>query len=402
MKKKIIVVIILFLFQSIIANLGHPVTPAFVRALGLKDYMFGIFYTLMSLGLMIGSPIWGMLGDKFPKRPLIVGGLLLYSCGQWLFGYSGDVVWMGIARFLSGLGASSVMTLFTSYLVAHSDPEKRSKNLGYMGAAVTLGASIGYYLGGFISTNPWVTSVLNIHDYRQIFLVQTIVNTIFALAVVCFFRDNVSKKNHEQAIVGAPAAHSHQPLSLILFLLSLTFFTIGATNISKFLDVYFNDLGYSPEALGTFVFFTGITSIVTSVAIVPLLARIRRQILLMMAVQILGALIIFIVFRLNHFIFVIYSVFMIYIALKAIYQPLEQSYISRHVRSGKYATLLGWRQAFVSIGMVLGPLGGGFLYEKSPLILFDSSGLFFLIGALMLAGVYILKRTKNRHIGRLE
>jgi DHA1 family multidrug resistance protein-like MFS transporter len=43
MKKSIIPLILYFLFQGLLHNLGHPVTPAFVRSLEIKDYMFGVF-----------------------------------------------------------------------------------------------------------------------------------------------------------------------------------------------------------------------------------------------------------------------------------------------------------------------------------------------------------------------
>ena len=63
MKKQVLIILLIFLLQNIINNLGHPVTPAFVRSLDISDYMFGVFFASMSFGLMIGGPIWGILGD---------------------------------------------------------------------------------------------------------------------------------------------------------------------------------------------------------------------------------------------------------------------------------------------------------------------------------------------------
>ncbi|XFA98458.1 hypothetical protein ACAG96_06210 [Candidatus Izemoplasma sp. B36] len=90
MKKDRYIIVLFFLIQNIIHNMGHPVTPEFVKSLGIADYMFGVFFATMSLGLMIGGPIWGTLGDRGKKKLYIVFGLVLYSIGQFGFGYSGN------------------------------------------------------------------------------------------------------------------------------------------------------------------------------------------------------------------------------------------------------------------------------------------------------------------------
>jgi DHA1 family multidrug resistance protein-like MFS transporter len=86
---------------------------------------------------------------------------------------------------------------------------------------------------------------------------------------------------------------------------------------------------------------------------------------------------------------------MIYVIFKAIYQPLEQNFIAKHASEGKYGRIMGLRQSFVSIGMIIGPLLGGFLYEIRPLVLFDFSGLSFIVGVLLLGLVYILQKKEK-------
>jgi DHA1 family multidrug resistance protein-like MFS transporter len=80
----------------------------------------------------------------------------------------------------------------------------------------------------------------------------------------------------------------------------------------------------------------------------------------------------------------LYSVFMVYVVLKAVYAPLEQHYISTFAKEGQYGTILGVRQAFFSVGLVVGPLIGGFLYDVDPLLVFDVSVAMFLTGFVLL------------------
>jgi len=184
---------------------------------------------------------------------------------------------------------------------------------------------------------------------------------------------------------------------LFLFLIALAFITMGATNLNKFIDVYFNDLGYTSYDLGNFKMVAGYVSLFASILIVPFFSRFRNQIGLMMAIQVVSAAIVFYTFRSDEFIITAYSVYMVYIVLKAVFTPLEQNYISLHAKEGEYGKLMGIRQSFVSIGMVIGPLVGGFLYEKSSLLLFDSSAITFLIGLVLLVFINISYR-KNRNV----
>ena len=60
----------------------------------------------------------------------------------------------GFFRFLSGLGVVSAITVYTAIIVEQTPLKERAKLLAYVAAATTLGASLGYYLGGFLATNP--------------------------------------------------------------------------------------------------------------------------------------------------------------------------------------------------------------------------------------------------------
>ena len=68
MKKAVISIIILYFIQGIIHNLGHPVTPAFVRSLEIPDYMFGFFYATMSFGLMVSLVIVVLIHFSYLKK----------------------------------------------------------------------------------------------------------------------------------------------------------------------------------------------------------------------------------------------------------------------------------------------------------------------------------------------
>lgn len=394
MKKHISYIIILFFIQGVLHNLGHPVTPAFVRSLGIEDYMFGVFFAAMSLGLMIGGPLWGIQSDR-GKRPLLAAsGLIIYSVGQVLFAYAHDETLMVVFRFIAGFGAVSSITIFTAELIRLSDVKNRAKHLAFAAASSTLGASIGYYVGGFLNQNTFFVSMFRTDVYEHIFLIQAILNALFAglaLLLIQNEKPNTSLAPKTSFITGLKQI-TKVDASLLIFMISLVFMTLGAINLSKYIDVYFDELGYSPSDLGTFVFATGIVSLISSIFIVPLFAKMKKQLLVIGITHVIASVIVFIVFRGLNFLLLMYSVYMIYVVIKAIYTPLEQNYISKYAKENQYGSIMGLRQSFVSLGMVVGPLLGGFIYNAKPLYLFDFSAASFLVGVILLIFVYLLEK----------
>ena len=397
MKKAIIWVMVLYFFQGIIHNLGHPVTPYLIDGLGFDKSIFGVFFAAMSLGLVLGGPIWGVLGDRGNKRIYMALGLVVYSFGQYMFGYSENEYWMVFFRFLSGFGVAASVTLLLSHLICLAPKEKRTQYIAWSVAMFTLGSSIGYYIGGFISTNEFFVELLGTADYKKIFLIQAVLNIFHALNMYIQIKQVKEPENGNKkvSIIQGFKDIKRMNKNLIIFMISLTFISIGMINISKFIDVYFEELGYTPDELGTFVLVTGIVSIFASAVIVPIVLRFKKELSIMIWIQIVSSIIIFFVFRGNDLLLLLYTVFMIYVILKAIYAPMEQNYISNYGEDGKYGTIMGVRQSFFAVGMVIGPLIGGFLYKLNPLYVFDFSIVMFILGMILM--IAVRKRLKKEY-----
>ncbi len=396
MKKSIVITLSFFLIQGLVHNIGHPVTPKLVTSLGIPSYMFGIFFAMMSAGLMLGAPLWGALGDRGGKRFYAFFGLIGYSIGQIGFAYVEQEIWMVFFRLLSGFSVAASVTLLTSSIIELSDKKNRAKHLAFAAAMTTLGGSFGYYVGGFLGSNEFMMNLLHITALKHVFLIQAILNLGHATYILLAFQENKNKSIERVGVLSGLKDITKMKKSLLFFMLALTFITMGVTNLGKYIDVYFNDLGYSPGDLGTFVMVTGFVSLATSIFIVPFVAKFKKRLRLIIIMQIINAFIIFYVFRATQFIIVIYTIYMVYMVFRSIYQPLEQNYISEHAIDNRYGTIMGIRQSFFSLGMVIGPLVGGFLYDINPLLLFDSTALTFLIGVILLGFTFYFQKKEEK------
>jgi len=389
-KKEIIVILILTLIQGIAHNLAHPITPSYVSYLGIDDVMFGIFFASMSLGIVIGSPMWGILSDKGNHRKWLIIGNIMYAIGQMIYGYSEDVTWMILARVFSGIGAASGITIFAARILLYSEKHYVGRNLALFGGALTLGASFGYFLGGQLS---FLQVLFNEPSYQYVFLIQSIVTFLYVILITFMIKDTHVKKKEIQYIPFYKHILSivSMPLYQWLFYLGLFFATMSFTFVSKYLDVYFRDLGYNPDILGSFVLFTGFISLVTSLFIVPKLLQFKFSKTFFFVV-LLGSVSLWLSFQLSQVLLSLYTIFSLYIFAKTAHQPFEQSHISTFAKDD-YGRVMGIRQLFVGLGMIFGPVLGSLIYSLESKLSFEVAAYVIILSLiLMLYSIHLQKK----------
>src|SRR5262249_15826273 len=55
-------------------------------------------------GLLLGGIIWGMLGDRWGRKKVLFGSILLYSLANIANGYADNVPLYAAMRFIAGIG----------------------------------------------------------------------------------------------------------------------------------------------------------------------------------------------------------------------------------------------------------------------------------------------------------
>jgi DHA1 family bicyclomycin/chloramphenicol resistance-like MFS transporter len=95
--------------QAIAIDAMLPAFPTIVSALNVGDPNHGQWIvTAYMTGLGIGQLFWGMLSDRFGRRPILLGGLTLYVVAALLCSLSGSFAALLAWRFVHGLAAACV------------------------------------------------------------------------------------------------------------------------------------------------------------------------------------------------------------------------------------------------------------------------------------------------------
>ena len=393
-KNKTILFFILFFLHSICINFVHPITTTYVTNLNLPDYYFGFFYSLMSLGQVIGAFIFGYLSDKIGRKWLIVLGIIGYGISQLGFGFINTYPPLILLfRVIAGIFVSAPNTLFVSMCLDISTTDKKVKYLSLLNSVSLIGASCGYEIGG---------SLYNYCNFSisQIFISQFILSIITSLVFSLFMKDN--KKNVEQQSFKKVSFKNLLSLNSVsaILLVGLLILTIGQILINKYLDTYIIHIGYEPATLGHYVLLTGIIGALSNLLIIPLIKKIKNKNLLfvLLSLILLSSVLTFITFSFkdNIMIFLL-STHLIYCICKSTITPLEQNELSKHVSNENNGKIMGARQTMLSIGNVVGPLLGSIIYTKGNPLIFIISGCIILF-SLIIYIIYflLLKRSSTK------
>lgn len=378
MKPQIKAVLILSLMQGIAFNLAHPITPAFVKDLGINPIYFGVFFSSMSLGGVFGSPFWGYTFDKGNVLRSFMIGTFMYAIGQLLFAFSGHEILMVFSRFFSGVGAVASLIVLSALIVSQSHKKDVSFNLSFFAATAIVGASLGYYGGGLLSK---LITYSYFESFKYVFVFQSLFTLLFLFTSYLLLKSFTFEKNHQKSFFSEMKSLKSMPKYQWYFFLAILSVTMSTMFLSRYVDVLFNERGFSPSVIGNYVLITGIVSILTLLFFVPRILKFKPFVTLIVLLFV-GAFSIFVTFSMTQFLLSMYTFYLIYVVSKTAFQPIEHTYISNF--GVDYGKLMGLRQFFISLGMVLGPLFLG--------ILFDSFGIlaFHLAGVLLLFGLFFI------------
>lgn len=378
--------------QYIGANFAHPITPTLIVNLNLPAYMFGAAFAAMSFTNFLFSPFWGKMRDYFSLRKILFVGCVGYGIGQILFSIFKQVGTILFARCFSGffVGAISVSTLV--YVVDNSKPQDQGKNLASLAVVQALGTSVGFLIGGSFG-------VISIQGTFILQAITLITSGILYRTLTIEVREHQIEEIKPQTLIKeanpfkafATSKIFMNQIFAVLFL-SILFAFIGTNAFEQCFNYYIKDqFNLSSIYNGVLKAGTGILILLVNTLLFRWIVRKFDLLISTMVMLVSCALSIFLMITTGKLwlFLVLYFVFYIF---NALYIPLIQDVIARRTKSNSNI-VMGFYNAMKSLGMIIGALFAGFIYQFGPKVPFVMAIITFLVATLL---IYAVKRMNHR------
>ena len=124
------------------------VQPLVQRAFQVNDERIGSLTFAFFITYMFAAPLTGWLGDRFPRKPLILAGALLWSLLTISTAMVHTFDELYLRHALVGIGEASFGIFAPALLSDYWPPEQRNRILTMFYLALPIGAALGYILGG--------------------------------------------------------------------------------------------------------------------------------------------------------------------------------------------------------------------------------------------------------------
>lgn len=347
-----------------------PLFPFFMNdVMHLNEFTTGIIAASFSLMQFIFTPVWGSLSDVYGRKPILImslaGNVISYFIMALVF--SGIILsfWLLlISRILAGIFSAN-LSAAQSVISDITTKEERSRGMGYIGAAFSLGFVFGPALGGVLSEHFGFGMPLFL---SSIFSLTALSLCIIGLKETLPVELRNENKKDFKGVTLINFKSVQEVLSnkrVGIFVILFFFITFSFANIqATFVFFTKRPAGFhlSQEQSGLILSFLGIVGAAVQFFLIKFFkAKIGEEKSLILG-SLLTTLGLILIPVFNSILLLLVAIFILAFG-NGLNIPMVLGLISNNTDKDKQGSVLGINQALGSLARVFGPLWGTFLYE---------------------------------------
>lgn len=351
-----------------------PLLPFYARTFHASDFQVGLLFSIYSACQMIGSPILGVLSDRFGRRPILVFSLVGTVIGYVILALATFVDWANplhglllvyLSRLIDGFTGGNVSTA-QAYISDVTAPSERARAMGLIGAAFGIGFSVGPGVGGLLG-----------HYHPSWPAVAAAVLGVFA-TVMTWLR--LPESRHHEPSEGEIWLHPSRfvPIlrngALVQMMLIGFFSMMSFVMLEAVFALFLNDtFGYGPREVGWFFAYVGATIVIVQGL---LLGRLTKRfgewpIVVVGPLLVTVAMAMYVEAGWRPLVWLVIVAGMFNATGRSLQLPTLSSLISQQSKPAMHGTVFGSYHMLMSLSRVIGPAIAAGVYSShhtSPFI----------------------------------
>jgi len=349
MHRRAYVVLFIAVFVSTLGvGFIGPLLPLYARDLGADGLTLGMIFAGFSAARFFVTPVFGRLSDRWGRRRFLATGLALYALASLAYLAAKTTGQLIVVRSLHGATGGMVIPIAQAY-IGDLSPEGREGS--YMGAfmvSLFTAFGIGPLLGGPLADRFGMSAPFFAMGALS---AVACVLTIVMLPELGLHRERAKKRAAIRTIIGEPL--------VVAFFIFRSIVAFGRGLIVPFLPFVAEARGASLSMIGlllaTYIILAGLLQIPFG----RLADRVSKP--LLMSVSVLGSAGVLVAIP---FCRTVQSLFLLQIAAGVVSAVGFPAGLAVATRCGKHfhamGTSMGLFNTGMSVGLIAGPLAGGF------------------------------------------
>jgi len=117
----------------------------------VSDAQIGVLTSAFFFTYMFAAPLVGWMGDRFPRKNIVVFGIVVWSGFTFLTWLVHDYNQLLFRHALVGIGEASYATIAPTLIADSFPPLKRGRMLSIFFLGLPVGSAAGYFVGGYLA-----------------------------------------------------------------------------------------------------------------------------------------------------------------------------------------------------------------------------------------------------------
>ncbi len=149
--------------------------PGIIATLHVPPRSFGLVFSAALLGLMLGAFCLGPVADRFGRRRILIGALVIIGAFTFATAYATSFEMLLVLRFLAGIGLGGAMPCFISLGSEYAPFRLRAVLVGLLWAGFPLGGVLGGILG---------STLIPVFGWQSLFYVGGVLPVLLAIVLI--------------------------------------------------------------------------------------------------------------------------------------------------------------------------------------------------------------------------
>lgn len=236
--------------------------PRIAESLQANEAQIHTAFSIYLFGMAATVLLGGMIADRYGRRPVVLGGAIIFLAASLVAAHSTDVTQFYLGRFWQGVGAGALYIMTFTVLRDVLSEERLAMALSMINGVICVIPVLAPVLGYLI---------LSRFQWQGIFVTMALVAALTGLINFLMLKET-RPANRQESAGGLPFALLRSPRFMLISLLTSTSVTAILVYVSVSPLILMQEYGFSPEQYSVVMMVMAGVSMSTSF-LTPLLLR---------------------------------------------------------------------------------------------------------------------------------